>query len=47
MGYRLESQDSILGRDKIFLFSITSRPALGPTQSPSQWVLVAFLPGVK
>jgi len=28
-----------------FLFSIMSRMALGPTQLPIQWVLVAFLGG--
>jgi hypothetical protein len=36
MGYGLEGRDSIPGRDKIFLFSITSRPALGPIQPPIQ-----------
>jgi hypothetical protein len=29
----------ILGRGKIFLFSVASRPALGPTYLPIQWVL--------
>jgi hypothetical protein len=31
----------------ICLFSITSRPALGPTQPPVQWVPEAVSPGVK
>jgi hypothetical protein len=30
-----------------FRFSIASRPALGPTQSPTEWVPVALSPGVK
>jgi hypothetical protein len=36
--YRLDSRGSIPGRDNIFLSSIASRPALGPTQPPVQWV---------
>jgi hypothetical protein len=32
---------------KIFLFSTASRPALGSTQPPIQWVQWAFSPGVK
>jgi hypothetical protein len=35
------------GRIKNFHFSISSRPALGPTQSPIQWVVGAVSPGVK
>jgi len=31
----------------IFLFTTTSRMALGPTQPPIQWVPVAFFPGGK
>jgi hypothetical protein len=31
-GYRLDGRTSIPGRDKIFIFSIASRLALGPTQ---------------
>jgi hypothetical protein len=31
----------------IFLFTTTSRIALGPTQPPIQWVPVAFFPGGK
>jgi hypothetical protein len=33
-------------RVKIFLFSTASRPTLGPTQSPIQWVPKARSPGV-
>jgi hypothetical protein len=32
---------------KIFLFTITSRPALGPTQPPIQWVQGALFLEVK
>jgi hypothetical protein len=32
---------------KIFFFSTASRPTLGPTQSPIQWVPGALSPGVK
>jgi hypothetical protein len=32
---------------EFFLFSIASRPALGPTQPPIQWVLEALSPEVK
>jgi hypothetical protein len=32
MGYGLDGQGSILGRGKISLFPVASRPALGPTQ---------------
>jgi hypothetical protein len=28
-------------------FSSVSRPALGPTQSPAQWVTVVLSPGLK
>jgi hypothetical protein len=31
----------------MFLFSTASRPALGPTQPPTQWVPEALSPGVK
>jgi hypothetical protein len=37
-GYRQDGRGSIRGRGKIFLFSTASRPALGPTQPPIQWV---------
>jgi hypothetical protein len=36
---RLVGWVSVPGRDKIFLFSIASTLALGPTQAPIQWVL--------
>jgi hypothetical protein len=31
----------------MFLFSVRSRPALGPTQSPIRWLPGALSPGVK
>jgi hypothetical protein len=37
-GYGLDGRGSIPGRGKIFPFCITSRPAMGPTQPPIQWV---------
>jgi hypothetical protein len=40
-------QSSYPGRVKNFIFSTSFRPALGLTQSPIQWVLVAFYPEVK
>jgi len=36
-GYRLDSLGSNPGGDMIFLY--LSRPTLGPTQPPVQWVL--------
>jgi hypothetical protein len=47
VGYGLHGSGSILGREKVLLFSVTSRPALGPTQPPIQWVLWAVSPRVK
>jgi hypothetical protein len=47
MGYRLDGPGSILGRGKIFLFSIASRPALGATQPPVQWIPGSLSPGVQ
>jgi hypothetical protein len=34
----LDGQGSIISRWKISFFSTASRPALGPTQPPIQWV---------
>jgi hypothetical protein len=36
-GYRLEDRGSSPDRGKMFLFSIVSRPAMGPMQSLNQW----------
>jgi hypothetical protein len=47
VGCGLDSQGSIPGRGKIFLFSTASRPALGPTQPPIQWVPGVISLGVK
>jgi hypothetical protein len=35
------------GGQEIFLFFMSSRPALGPTQPPIQWVPGALSAGVK
>jgi hypothetical protein len=37
-GYWLGRRGLVPGRGKIFLSSTVSRPALGPTQPPIQWV---------
>jgi hypothetical protein len=44
---RLRGRSSSPGRVKNFLFSTSSRPAVGPTQPPIQWVRGALSPGVK
>jgi hypothetical protein len=44
---RQRGRSSSPGRAKNFLFSMSSRPALGPTQSPIQWLPGALSPGVK
>jgi hypothetical protein len=44
---RPRDRSSSPGRVENFLFSASSRPALGPTQPPSQWVPGALSPGVK
>jgi hypothetical protein len=48
-GYRLDwgRWSSSPGMVKNFLFSTSSRPGLGSTQPPIQWVLGALSPGVK
>jgi hypothetical protein len=48
-GYRLDDRDRSLspGGVKNFLFSASSRQALGSTQPPIQWVPGALSPGVK
>jgi hypothetical protein len=47
--YGLDDRGSITGWDRnLFLFAIAvSRPALGPTQPPVQWVSGTLSPGVK
>jgi hypothetical protein len=44
---RRKSRSSSPGRVKNFVFSTSSRPALGPTQPPIQWVPGIFPRGVK
>jgi hypothetical protein len=44
---RPSGRSSSPGRVKNFLFSTTSRPALGSTQPPIQWVPRALSPGAK
>jgi hypothetical protein len=46
-GYGLDGPGSIAGRFKIFIFSTASRPALGATHPPIQWVTGAISPRVK
>jgi hypothetical protein len=46
-GGRPRGRSSSLGRVKNFLFSMSSRLALGSTQPPTQWVLGALSLGVK
>jgi hypothetical protein len=47
LGGRGVGRSSSPGRGKNFLFSTSSRPTLGPTQPPIQWVRGALYPGVK
>jgi hypothetical protein len=44
---RLRGRSSSPGRVKNFLFSKSSRPALGYTQPPNQWIPGALSPTVK
>jgi hypothetical protein len=46
-GYGLDGLGSYPIRGKVFLFSMMSKPALGPTQPLIQWVLGAIAPGSK
>jgi hypothetical protein len=46
-GYGLDGWGLIPGKGKIFLFSTASRPALGHTRSPTQWVSEALSSGIK
>jgi hypothetical protein len=46
-GWTPKGQSSNLGRGKIFLLSTSSRPVLGLTQPPIQWVSGTLSPGVK
>jgi hypothetical protein len=46
MGWMIGGFESRQGLG-IFLFSIVSRPVLGPTQPPMQWVPDVLSPGVK
>jgi hypothetical protein len=45
--YGLDDRGSIPGRGKGFPLASVSRPALGPTQPPVQWVPGVLSPGVK
>jgi hypothetical protein len=38
LGYELDDRDSILGTGNDFLFATASRPVLGPTKTPIDWV---------
>jgi hypothetical protein len=42
-----DSQGSVLGRETIFLIITTSRPVLGPTQLPTQWIPGTLSLGVR
>jgi hypothetical protein len=44
---RWRGESSSPGSIKNFLFSMSSRPALGPTQPPVQWIPGAVSSGVK
>jgi hypothetical protein len=44
---RPKGRSSSPSRGKVFFLSTTSRPVLGPTQPPIQWVPGALFTGVK
>jgi hypothetical protein len=46
-GYELDGLDSIPCKGKRLFYSTESRPALGPTHGPIQWVPGAFSLGLK
>jgi hypothetical protein len=48
LGYKLDDRwfESLRGL-RIFLFTTTSRPAVGPTEPPFQWLPAALSLGVK
>jgi hypothetical protein len=43
--YGLDNQGPIPDKDRIFLLASASRPALGPTQPPVQWIPRVISPG--
>jgi hypothetical protein len=45
-GYGLQGRGSIPGTARSFFYSTASRPTLGPTQPPLQWVQGNLSPGV-
>jgi hypothetical protein len=47
IGYGLDGPGSISDSVRFLLFSTASKPTLGPTQPPIQWVIEALFPGVK
>jgi hypothetical protein len=49
MGFMLDRQIKFAPPERVknYLFSTSSRPALGYTQPPIQWVPRVFSPGVK
>jgi hypothetical protein len=46
-GYEQDGRGLIPSKGKVFLLSMDSRPAPGPTQTPIQLVLGTFSPGLK
>jgi hypothetical protein len=47
MSCGLDGRGSIPGKGKIYFFSIKHRPALGPTQTPVNWILGVISQGIK